>query len=245
MGFHKHIPNTLTSLNLISGSIAIVFTFEQSPHIAALLIIAAAVFDFLDGLSARLLKAYSAIGKQLDSLADLISFGLAPSMIIYHYLLQSAPNPGWTEINPIPFIAFLIPVLSALRLAKFNIDENQTHEFIGLPTPANALFLVSFPLALAFGSSDNLLYQFYLWTTQSFWALTGITLLLSFLMVTHIPLISLKFRGYGFENNRFKYVFLSGCVLLLILTGVFALPLILLYYILVSIVRNAIANPSE
>src|SRR5665647_2842572 len=206
----KHIPNFLTSLNVLCGSLAVVLILEGKFTAAVVLIMLAAVFDFLDGLTARLLKAYSPIGKELDSLADMISFGLAPGLLMFKLLetslfkadvvpdLQS--NLTWSQLL-ILGSAFLIPIFSALRLAKFNIDERQTSSFIGLPTPANALFISSLALIQEHGSIpaiDN-----FLLTTP---VLLGITLLFSWLLVAEIPMFSLKFKNFSFSSNRTRFL---------------------------------------
>ncbi|TVQ13555.1 MAG: CDP-diacylglycerol--serine O-phosphatidyltransferase [Bacteroidetes bacterium] len=237
MTFKHYIPNTITSLNLLCGSIAVVYAFEGYLHIAALLVIIASVFDFLDGFSARLLKAYSAVGKELDSLADLISFGLAPSVIVYISMQQHVPQwgPEWAGLNILPFIAFLITVFSGLRLAIFNIDENQTEHFIGLPTPANAIFFISFPLALQYGSEQSFLFPFYQGITRSYYILAFLAIVSSYLMLSNLPLFSLKFKNLQFRPNRIRYIFVVVCAGMLLLLGIHALPLFIVWYILLSL----------
>ncbi len=233
----RFVPNTLTSLNLLSGSVALVFVFEGLLHIAAILVLLASVFDFLDGFSARILNAYSAIGKELDSLADLVSFGLVPSFIVYSYMQANVPA-GWGNIyglDLLPFTAFLIIIFSALRLAIFNIDDRQSEQFIGLPTPANALFFVSLPIILHYGSEQHFLYAFFQQLSQGFIFLLVLTLVSSTLLVSTLPLFSLKFKNFSFKENQIRYIFVIFSILAVIFLGIFALPLIIVFYILLSL----------
>lgn len=233
----SHIPNFVTLLNLLCGSIAIVFAFNQNLMLAALFIGFAAIFDFMDGLLARLLHAKSPIGLQLDSLADVISFGLAPSFIVYQLMLQ-CPNVSFMvfhNINVGAFAAFIIPAFSALRLAKFNIDENQTVSFIGLPTPANALFFASLPLVIfqAGNEGPQLILDF----LRNYWILLSLVILFSLLMVSSIPLFSLKIKSIKIKDNLSRYLLISIAGLLLIFLKFYALPLIVIIYILISLLE--------
>lgn len=237
----KYLPNFLTCMNLLSGSIAVVFAFDGKLHIAAILIIISAVFDFLDGLAARLFKAYSDIGKQLDSLADLVSFGLAPAVIVYLFMVPAAPvwGPVLMEKNILPFSAFLITIFSALRLAIFNIDERQSDSFIGLPTPANALFFISFPLILAYADKDSLFYLVFEQLVSSFNFLFLVTVLFSMLLVSNLKLFSLKFINYDFGSNRIRYIFVVLVIAMLLIFGFLALPFIIISYIVLSVINNS------
>jgi CDP-diacylglycerol--serine O-phosphatidyltransferase len=217
----KHIPNFITSLNLFTGCVAVWFAFNGNYESAFLAILVAAVFDFFDGFAARMLKAYSPMGKELDSLADVISFGVAPGVIVFSMLSDSGINE-W-----LPFFAFLIPVFSGLRLAKFNIDERQSTSFIGLPTPANAIFLGG----LAFSYSDLLI--------TNVWVLIVITLLFSYLLVAEIPMFALKFKNASWNDNKIQYFFLIVCFILLGLFQQNAFAPIIGWYILLSVI-NAI-----
>lgn len=233
----NHIPNFITLLNLLSGCIAIVFIFNNQLVIAAYLIGLAAVFDFLDGFFARLLKVQSPIGKDLDSLADVVSFGLVPGLILFKLLGYSIGVSIQTGIiTLVPYIAFLVPLFSALRLAKFNNDERQTDVFIGLPTPANALLIASFPLIII---QQSMLVGIDILSIQSFFLSTvfliSITILLSYLLVAEIPLLSLKFKTFNWEENKIRYLFLGISCLLIILLYFAAVPLIILMYILFSL----------
>lgn len=240
MKISTHIPNLLTSLNLLSGSIAVVLALDGFLHAAAFLVILASVFDFADGFSARLLKAYSLMGKELDSLADLVSFGLVPSVIIYKYMQLATPDWGlWVyTYNILPFFAFSITVFSALRLAKFNIDDRQSDSFRGLPTPANAIFIISLPIVLQFGNNDHFFYTLFSVLTQNYWLLMILSVILSVLLVSGLPLFSLKFSNISFNSNKIRYFFLLGSFFLLLFFGIFGLPLLIIYYILLSVAGN-------
>lgn len=234
----KHIPNFLTSLNLFTGTLAVVFAFEGQFHWAALLVGIAALFDFLDGMTARLLKAWSAMGKELDSLADLVSFGLAPAVILFRLMQQSngLPLVAINSINVLPFTAFIITVFSALRLAKFNIDTRQSDSFLGLPTPANAIFIVSIPLALHYG--EGFFYPLFAALTQSFGALAIMVAILSFLMIAEIPLFSLKFKSFRFAENKTRFVFLLISLAMIIMFHWYAIALTIILYLLLSVADN-------
>jgi len=237
--FKKHIPNFITLLNLLSGSIGIVYAVNGDLETAAWLVAVAALFDFLDGMAARILNVNTEIGKELDSLADVISFGLLPGTIIYALLLHNLGTPqlNISKLNIIPFVGFLIPMFSALRLAKFNTDQRQTDAFLGLPTPANGLLIASLPLILA--QQTNLLgfeMTFFKALINSTYFLISLTILLSWLLVAEIPLMSLKFKNMTWNRNESRYIFLLLMVILFILFYVSALPLIILLYIILSLV---------
>ena len=241
MKIKEQIPNFLTLLNLLSGCIAIVFAFDGQLINASWLIGIAAVFDFFDGFVARLLKVSSPVGKELDSLADVVSFGVVPGVIMYKLILQSSnvPDIQISGINIIPFIAFLIPMFSALRLAKFNIDEQQAESFIGLPTPANAILIASFPLILDQESIlTGLNISFISNIFNSFYFLLFLIILLSYLLVAELPLMSLKFKTFNWSENRSRYIFLLISLLLLIFFFYLAIPFIIITYIIISIVTN-------
>lgn len=214
----KHIPNFITCLNLFAGSIAVYYAFQGNFPIVMLLVILAAVFDFFDGFAARLLKAYSPMGKEMDSLADVISFGLAPGVVAFSLLKQSG-LPLW-----LCFAGMIIPVFSSLRLAKFNIDERQSSSFIGLPTPANALFWVG----LAYSFSNFLI--------ANNWLVIILILIFSDLLVAEIPMFSLKFKSFNWTNNKLQYIFLIVCIILLIMLQLNAFAPIILWYIVLSII---------
>ncbi len=204
----KHIPNTITCCNLVCGCIATTYAITGSPAMALLFIILGAVFDFFDGMSARLLHVSSEIGKELDSLADDVTFGVAPASIIF-YELQVIDYPCAIEcLRPVlPYVAFVVAAFSALRLAKFNLDTRQTTSFIGLPTPANALFWGS--LLVGFGET----LEQYSW----FMPLVVVGIFVSsWLLIAEIPMFALKFKHWGFKGNEIKYCFVIFSALALI-----------------------------
>ena len=228
----RNIPNTITCCNLISGCIATLSAFMGETQVALLWIIIGAVFDFFDGMSARLLHVSSPIGKELDSLADDITFGMAPAAIVF-YELDIMEYPAYlVPMQPyIPFVAFLIAAFSALRLAKFNLDERQAMGFIGLPTPANALFWG----ALLVGAGD-----FIENTTWMVPAVIVMILLSCWLLVSEIPMFALKFKHWGWKGNQVKYIFIISCVPLLVIFGVTAFAIIIAWYVLLSALVNTL-----
>lgn len=222
----KHLPNAVTCLNLLSGCLGIVFAFQGNLEWASYAIVIAAVFDFFDGMLARLLKAYSDIGKELDSLADVISFGVLPSVIVYQLFLLS-PQISSVSIW-LNFTAFLIAMFSALRLAKFNIDVRQSDHFIGLPTPANALLIASFPMIIA----DNNLFLINYILNPYF--LFIFSLGMGILLVVEIPLISLKFKSLDPRENLLRYILIFSSLILLLFFKFAAVPVIIFLYFLIS-----------
>lgn len=224
------IPNLLTLCNLLCGCMAVTELFLGGDiRTAFWLVIAAAVFDFFDGFAARMLHVSSPIGKELDSLADMVSFGLVPAVVMFRLLLAVQSGWGWIACG-----GFLIAAFSALRLAKFNIDERQTEEFRGLPTPACALFFVSLPmLAPMVGGSDWLLHPA---------LLLALTAAFSALLVCDMPMFSLKFKTFGLEKNRLRYVFLFLSVILIIWLRMAAPAVIILLYIVISTGRALVCR---
>ena len=212
----KHIPNSITCCNLISGCIATYFAFRHDFEWALAWMVIGAVFDFFDGMTARLLHVSSPIGKELDSLADDITFGLAPSAMLF------AMEP-LREV--LPFVAFVMAAFSALRLAKFNLDERQSLGFIGLPTPANALFWGSLMVGVAphFESSP-------LWAV----AMVVGVLVSSYLLVSEIPMFALKFKQWGWKGNEVKYLFVLSCIPILALLRISGIAVIIAWYVLLS-----------
>ena len=227
--FTKHIPNTVTCFNLFSGCLACVMAFEANYGWAMFFIVLSAVFDFFDGMLARLLHAPSAIGKEFDSLADDISFGLAPAILVFSFLKE--PALCYPEFlsgpirNYIPYLAFLIAVFSGLRLAKFNVDERQTSSFIGLPTPANTLFWSS----LIVGGQD------FFYANGGVIFIILLIFLSSWILVSEIPMFSLKFKNLSWKDNKVTYIFLLGCILLLIFLGISGFAAIIVWYIILSL----------
>ena len=226
----RHIPNTVTCCNLFCGCIASIMGFQAKYEMAILFIILGAVFDFFDGMLARLFHVSGPLGKELDSLADDITFGFAPSVIVYS-LFKEVQYPDiltpFTEY--IPYTAFIIAVFSALRLGKFNIDTRQSTSFIGLPTPANALFWGS----LVVGGHDFLV-------SESFNAiyLLILVLIMSYLLVAEIPMFSLKFKNLTWNDNKISYIFLLVCIPLLIFLQISGFAAIILWYIFLSAITK-------
>lgn len=198
----------------------------------AYFILIAAFFDFFDGFAARMLKVSSDIGKELDSLADLVTFGVLPSFIVFR-MMMDIDSEGY-----LPFITFLIGVLSAVRLAKFNVDTRQSERFIGLPTPANALLLSTLPfLALQFDWMAALLLNIYF--------LAGLSVVMSLLLVAELPLIALKFKSFGIKDNMFRYLVLLIAVVSIIWLGLGGIPLVIISYIALSVVESAVLKNAE
>lgn len=224
----KHIPNTITCCNLISGCIATYFAFQGDFTLALLFIIIGAVFDFFDGMSARLLGVSSPIGKELDSLADDITFGFAPSAIVFSYLCTFH-----IHLPFVPFLAFIMAAFSALRLAKFNLDERQALGFIGLPTPANALFWGSLICGL---QEHGFVFDGLEWVI-----LVG-TFISSYLLIAEIPMFALKFKHWGWKGNEIKYIFVLSCIPLLLILGISGFAAIIAWYVVLSVVANKRTN---
>jgi len=241
----KHIPQFITMLNILCGCIATVFAVLNMLELAALFVFLGIVFDFFDGLAARMLDAQSELGIQLDSLADLITSGLVPGIVMFQ-LLSMSQTGGWNldfsgtsetvtwiglKNSFLPFFGFLITLASAYRLAKFNIDENQATSFIGLPTPANALFMLSLPLILLYQGNDYL-NQIIL----NPWFLIIITILSSYLLNSRIELFALKFKNWSFKDNALRYIFIIVSLVLLLTMKFLAVPAIVFFYIVSSMV---------
>lgn len=241
----KHIPNFITLLNVFCGCVATVFAVQNQLEFAAFFVALGIFFDFFDGLAARVLDVKSELGLQLDSLADMITSGLVPGVVMFQ-LLGMSQTGGWSTggvaladgwpaaafnaANLWPFVGFIITMASAYRLAKFNLDENQTSSFIGLPTPANALLILSLPLILFYHPS-NILSDIIL----NQWFLIGVTLLSAFLLNCSLPLFALKFKNWGFKENALRYIFLIVSLVLLLTMKFLAVPIIILFYVLSSL----------
>lgn len=236
----KHIPNAITCLNLLCGCLALAFIFASGlPNlvVGAYLVGLAAVADFFDGLVARALRVSSPIGKDLDSLADMVSFGVVPGAILFQ-LLKAALRPQVVPgalVYYLPYAAFLVTIFSALRLAKFNNDTRQTNSFIGLPTPACTLVVASLPLILAAhtGAPTTLTSL-----VLNPWALLALTGLLSGLLVAELPLFALKFKNFGWADNRQRFVFLLSALAMVVVLRAAAVPLAVLLYVALSAVRR-------
>ncbi|MBN8695024.1 MAG: CDP-alcohol phosphatidyltransferase family protein [Bacteroidetes bacterium] len=278
MNIKKHIPNAITCGNLFCGCLAIVSAFNGNLIASAYLVGIAAVLDFFDGFAARILKVSGELGKQLDSLADMVTFGVVPGVMMFQMiktsllfqLINNASGNGnfipdtsaiaydSIAISLLPFIAFFITVFSGLRLAKFNIDTRQTTSFIGVPTPANAILIGSFPLILnmkGFANSFNnnfvgLEYEQYgfggnidfnsipFQVILNPYFLVGLTILMSYLLVAELPLFALKFKKFSWADNKLRFSFLIISVLLLALFQFIAIPFIIFLYIVLSVINN-------
>ena len=230
MSIKKHIPNTITCLNLFCGGIAIVLASCRKLEYAAIMIITAAIFDFFDGFAARLLKTNSTIGKELDSLSDVVSFGVAPSIITYQWLLPMDKfNIQIAEIAIVPIIfCLLFACCAALRLAKFNLDNRQSDVFFGLPTPAAAFTLIALP--------------FFEKNTYMFYIGLCILIVLCFAMLSNIKLLSLKFHNFKIKENFLRYFLVLIGLILIIIFQFKAIPIIILIYIVFSLIDNLLTK---
>lgn len=230
MNIKRHIPNAITCGNLIAGCFSILFLTLDMPVKAAYMIFVAGLFDFLDGFAARSLHAQSPIGANLDSLSDMVSFGVAPGFIMCWLMDRATDIPSVTllGISILPSLAFLIPMFSAIRLAKFNLDKTQNTSFLGIPTPGMALFMASLPLALSqvHHLTDG---------TLGFWACLGITLFFSFLMVSNLRFFSFKMKSAKWNGNEVRWIFLIVTVVGFAIFRQIALPFVIVLYILLSI----------
>ncbi len=237
----KLVPNAITALNLICGLVSIVLAMQVRDGnytVPALMIFLATVFDYLDGNAARILGAYSELGKQLDSLADLVSFGVAPGIIMFRILSnpELSGSNFLERMHIIPYVALLIPVCSAFRLAKFNIDPKQEVNFTGLPTPANAIFFASIPLILALQPYIFTIIKlnFFVEFFSNVRILTILVVFFSYLLVSDFRLFSMKFKTVSFSENKVRYLFLGTAIVLMVLFSLNAIPLIILAYLLLS-----------
>jgi len=247
----KQIPNLFTLLNLLSGIIGIIMALTDKLVEAAFFVFLGIFFDFFDGFFARKFNVQGELGKQLDSLADMVTSGVVPGLVMFQLILFSVKEQwfmqlsyeninSWQDYSDtfyyfIPFIGLLIPLASAYRLANFNIDERQTSSFIGLPTPALAIFVLSLPLILQY--SDQ---QFFIDLIHNKYVLIIITLLGSYLLNAEIPLFSLKFKDYNWATNKIKYIFLILTLILLVTLKTVAIPLVIILYVSISIIDNSL-----
>jgi CDP-diacylglycerol--serine O-phosphatidyltransferase len=238
MRLRKQIPNYITLGNLFAGTVAAIFAVEGNFKTAALFVLIGIIFDFFDGFIARLLKVSGELGKQLDSLADMVTSGVVPGIVMFK-LLQSNLIAGSNlelktdQILDIPLIGLILTLAACYRLASFNLDTRQTESFIGLPTPAMSLFVVSLPLIRMYSEIE-----FVNELISNNYFLIAVTWILSFLMNADIYLFSLKFKEYSFKNNYIKYIFLLSSVLLIFTLNFLSVPLIILLYILLSVVKK-------
>ncbi|MDO6744018.1 CDP-alcohol phosphatidyltransferase family protein [Tenacibaculum soleae] len=238
----KHIPNLLTLGNLLCGTIATIFAIKGDFVGTAILVITGIVFDFFDGFAARMLNVQGELGKQLDSLADMVTSGVVPGIVMLQ-LLISALNVdaasyfgidmyGATGSN-LPYIGLLLTLGACYRLANFNIDTRQSDSFIGIPTPAMTLFVISLPLIIEFSKQS-----FFIDLINNQYFLIAITFILTFLMNAEVPLFALKFKTFGVKENALKYIFLALSVVLLVFLKFVAVPLIIILYVIMSVINN-------
>lgn len=226
----QHIPNAITSMNLLFGCLSVLSAIQGDLMMASAFIGLSAVMDFFDGFVARLLHVSGEMGKQLDSLADVVSFGVAPGFIFYQ-LAGTCFGPGFC-INQYTFL--LIPVFSAIRLAKFNIDTRQSDSFIGVPTPANAMFIASLPLILqndTYGLSAIIEHR---------WFVTFFPLLSAYMLVAELPLLALKFKNFNWKGNEFRFILIAVCVLSVLIFKFAGIALSIVFYIIISVIHQLI-----
>lgn len=253
-----NLPNLLTSFNMLCGIFSILLSLSGRIDLAPYPIFLGAIFDFLDGFVARLLKQQGEMGKQLDSLADMVTFGLAPGIMMFVILLKVSVDKNlslecticeylgfstWIDIVVRKFhfevlFALLIPVFSMFRLAKFNLDTRQSESFIGVPTPANTIFFCMFPLILVQNFEVNSFQYQLREMIMNVWVLIPIIVVMSILLVSEIPLFSLKFKHFKWKGNEIRYVFLITCSLLIPLTLYWSLGIIVILYVILSIIEN-------
>lgn len=232
MSIKKHIPNTITCCNLLSGCVSILFTCNNHLLWASAMLFIAAIFDFLDGFASRTLDAKSPIGGELDSLSDVVSFGVAPSFIIAWFMGKL--GIGWWvhDVNLFPMLGFILAAFAAVRLAKFNIDTRQSHNFIGLPVPAVGLFIASLPIMLRAIGSDTFVYRF----VMNPYFFIAIIAIFSWLMVSEVPFFSFKIQNLKFKNNVLRYFVVIFAIIAVIIMKLAALPFVFLFYIMLSVI---------
>ena len=244
MNIKKHIPNLITLINLFCGCIAVVFVSQENFLMAFCMVSLGIFFDFFDGFFARLFKVSSPLGLQLDSLADMVTSGVVPGLVMYKMLADIQENQSQYNLTEdtyymgvVPYLGFLITLASCYRLAKFNIDTRQTDSFIGLPTPANALLIMSIPM-IQFHSEFEWLVDF----LSNPYVLVGVTVLSSYLLNAEIPLFSLKVKSFSWEKYKMQVVFLILSLILIVSLEFIAIPIIILLYVILSVVNNAICK---
>ncbi|WP_442786992.1 CDP-alcohol phosphatidyltransferase family protein [Flavobacterium suncheonense] len=240
MAFKKQIPNLITFLNLICGLLALIHAFNGNYNEAFSLVCLGIFFDFWDGFFARIFHAQSPLGVQLDSLADMVTSGVVPGVVMYKMLSDIQENQDIYNLTPdtyymgvVPYIGFIITIASCFRLAKFNIDDRQTDSFIGLPTPANALLIMSIPMIL-FANQ----YEWLSDILSNPYFLVGISFLSAYLLNAEIPLFSLKVKYFSWDKNKLQVIFLGVAAILLVLFQFLAIPMIILFYVLLSVLQN-------
>jgi CDP-diacylglycerol--serine O-phosphatidyltransferase len=234
MRLKKYIPNALTMGNLLSGCIAVLFAVHDQMEYVAFFVALGIFFDFFDGFFARLFNVQSEVGLQLDSLADMVTSGVVPGIVMYQLLLDATDIPWGASLDAyhfnIAYIGFIITMASAYRLAKFNVDDRQTNSFIGLPTPANTLFIISIPLILIYGE-----YTFAKAVFTNPYALIAIAIASTYMLNAEIHLFALKFKTWDFAKNKVRYLFLAASIVLIILLQYVAIPLLIVLYVVLSL----------
>ena len=235
MNIKKHIPNIITLLNLFCGCIALVFVSKDQFEMAFYFVCLGIFLDFFDGFFARLFKVSGPLGLQLDSLADMVTSGVVPGFVMFKMMQSSSVymNEGYLQL--FPYLGFIITLGSCFRLAKFNIDTRQTDSFIGLPTPANALFILSLPLVLEHYSGESLTVLEIL--TEK-WVLLLISLFSAYILNAEIPLFSLKIKKFNFKDNALQIIFLISAILFLFFLDYLAIPLVIIFYVFLSVINN-------
>lgn len=235
MSIYKYIPNAITMGNLFSGCLAVLFAVNDRMEYAAAFVVLGIVFDFFDGFFARLFKVQSEVGLQLDSLADMVTSGLVPGIVMYKLLLHADGMPWGGDFQAqgsmLAYLGFAVTLASAYRLAKFNVDDRQTGSFIGLPTPANTLFILSLPLILKYGDL-----AFAKAALENVYVLFGVTALSCYLLNAELPLFSLKMKSWGFKQNAIRYLFVLASVILIFTLKFVAMPVVILLYVLLSLI---------
>ena len=241
------VPNIITLLNLLCGCIAALYAFNDQLVLAGIFVAAGIFFDFFDGLAARLLKISSDLGAQLDSLADMVTSGLVPGIVMYQLLsdaigfnlidqeqsFTSGPPDYWISHSHLPILGFLITLGSCYRLAKFNVDTRQTDSFIGVPTPANAILIIS----LGIIAQDTYWGWLYYALTNPY-ILIAVTLCSVYILNAEMPLFALKFKSFGWKGNEIRWIFIGICIALILALQIYAVPCIIIIYMLMSVVNN-------
>lgn len=253
MAIKRHLPNIITLLNLFCGSIAVLLAVQNYFVGAALFMFLGIFFDFFDGLVARKLNVQSALGLQLDSLADMVTSGLVPGVVMFKLLNLSLKKPvlensgtlwdnsylfeGLQHYAPLAFVGFFITLASAYRLGKFNLDEDQQSSFTGLPTPANALLIVSLPLIMEFQNSNAINT-----VILNPWFLIAMTFLSCYLLNANVKLFALKFKDWGFKTNAVRYIFIILSVIFIVVFKFLAIPMIIVFYVLLSLFSKSLTK---
>lgn len=239
MNIKKHIPNTITLLNLFCGCIAVVFVSKDQFEMAFFFVCLGIFLDFFDGFFARLFKVSGPLGLQLDSLADMVTSGVVPGYVMFKMMSSSSVEMSEGYLQFFPYLGFIITLGSCMRLAKFNIDTRQTDSFIGLPTPANALFILSLPLVKEYYSVDSLMVLEIL--TEK-WFLLSVALFSAYILNAEIPLFSLKIKKFNFKDNALQIIFLTISVLMLVFLQYLGVTLVIVFYVLLSVLNNKLAK---